>query len=49
MWLRQALELLQPASPQLSWEPSLVALAHCLRKQQLYPEATQLYSRCVGG
>ncbi|EFJ07248.1 hypothetical protein SELMODRAFT_272183 [Selaginella moellendorffii] len=48
-WLRKALVLVQETrnSLTLCWEPTVVNLAHTLRKLKLYPEAISMYEKAL--
>jgi anaphase-promoting complex subunit 6 len=45
---RQALQLVPAGQLTAAWEPTLVNLAHALRKQRQYKAAVQLYEHALG-
>lgn len=47
MWFDKALHLLPGGRPTLHWEPTLVALGHCLRKLQRYQSAAECYQAAL--
>lgn len=47
-WLARALELVPGGRVTPAWEPTVINLAHVMRKLQQYSQALQLYHQALG-